>query len=187
MIHSWAVRRDPFLFLTCVAGVQTQGLAPATQALYHWAVSPAHSNLQSCFLSVLQLCLLVPRRRPLFNLGTGSCESVPIGGVSKVQTSEVGRPARWLSRERHLPSSLTAWVWSRGPWDGGTDSHKLSFGFRIFIDNTLMFVYFHHCVFKIDYLSISITKQLLFNNCTLLFMWFIYVASGLRCHFNFET
>lgn len=41
----------------CVAGKQTQGLAPASQALHHWAVSPAHSNLQSYFLLVIQLCV----------------------------------------------------------------------------------------------------------------------------------
>lgn len=41
----------------CVAGNETQGLAPASQALSHWAISLAHSNLQSYFLLVTQLCV----------------------------------------------------------------------------------------------------------------------------------
>lgn len=41
----------------CVAGNQTQGLAPASQALNHWAISPAHSNLQSYFLLAIQQCV----------------------------------------------------------------------------------------------------------------------------------
>lgn len=66
----------------CIAGKQTQGLAPASQALYHWAVSPAHSNFQSYFsLSYSTVCLLEPMMRQLFEFG-----GVIVGKVFMLRT-----------------------------------------------------------------------------------------------------